>query len=368
MAEIPDKIQTWQMVQPTSKNRETGELTPGKLERKEIPVPELREGDVLVEIAGCGVCHTDLGFFYDGVPNVSKPPLTLGHEIAGTVVAGDEKWIGKEVIIPAVMPCRQCMLCKTGRGNRCLNQLMPGNSLGIYGGFSSHIPVPSVDLCEVRDKGEIPLSHFAVVADAATTPYQAAVRADLQPGDNVIVIGITGGVGQYMGQVAKALGAKTVIGIARNPEKLKRALSYGADFVISSVDKEARDVVKEFRGISKENGLPNYGWKIFEVSGVKPGQEIALALLSFTGKLIVVGFGLAKVEYAIGRLMAFDADIIGTWGCLPEYYPVVLDMVLNKKIDIEPFVETRPMSTIAETFEEAHKVPPMKRIVLEPDF
>jgi 6-hydroxycyclohex-1-ene-1-carbonyl-CoA dehydrogenase len=352
MAKIPDKIQTWQMVQPTSKNRETGELTPGKLERKEIPVPELREGDVLVEIAGCGVCHTDLGFFYDGVPNVSKPPLTLGHEIAGTVVAGDEKWVGKEVIIPAVMPCRQCMLCKTGRGNRCLNQLMPGNSLGIYGGFSSHIPVPSVDLCEVRDKGEIPLSHFAVVADAATT----------------IVIGITGGVGQYMGQVAKALGAKTVIGIARNPEKLKRALSYGADFIISSVDKEARDVVKEFRGISKENGLPNYGWKIFEVTGTKPGQDIALTLLGFTGKLIVVGFGLAKVEYAIGRLMAFDADIIGTWGCLPEYYPIVLDMVLSKKIDIEPFVETRPMSTIAETFEEAHKVPPMKRIVLEPDF
>ena len=369
MAEVPDKIQTWQMVQPASRNKETGEVIPGKLEKTTIPVPELKEGEVLVEIAGCGVCHTDLGFFYDGVPNVSKPPLTLGHEIAGTVVAGDEKWVGKEVIIPAVMPCRKCMLCKTGRGNRCLNQLMPGNSLGVYGGFSSHIPVPSVDLCEVRDKGEIPLSHFAVVADAATTPYQAAVRADFQPGDNVVVMGITGGVGQYMGQVAKALGAKTVIGIARNPEKLKRALSYGADFVISSVDKEARDVVKEFRGISKENGLPNYGWKIFEVSGVKTGQEIALALLGFTGKLIVVGFGLAKVEYAIGRLMAFDADIIGTWGCLPEYYPIVLDMVLSKKIDIEPFVETRPMSTIAETFEEIHKAgSPAKRIVLTPDF
>jgi len=369
MAEVPDKIQTWQMVQPTSKNKETGEITPGRLEKTTIPVPELKEGEVLVEIAGCGVCHTDLGFFYDGVPNVSKPPLTLGHEIAGTVVAGDEKWVGKEVIIPAVMPCRKCMLCKTGRGNRCLNQLMPGNSLGVYGGFSSHIPVPSVDLCEVRDKGEISLSHFAVVADAATTPYQAALRADFQPGDNVIVIGITGGVCQYMWQVAKALGAKTVIGIARNPEKLKRALSYGADFVISSVDKEARDVVKEFRGISKENGLPNYGWKIFEVSGVKTGQEIALALLGFTGKLIVVGYGLAKVEYAIGRLMAFDADIIGTWGCLPEYYPIVLDMVLSKKIDIEPFVETRPMSTIAETFEDVHKVgSPAKRIVLTPDF
>ncbi|NVL91758.1 MAG: 6-hydroxycyclohex-1-ene-1-carbonyl-CoA dehydrogenase [Desulfobacterales bacterium] len=369
MAETPDKIQTWQMVQPTSRNKETGGVIPGKLQKTAIPVPELREGEVLVEIAGCGVCHTDLGYFYDGVPTVSKPPLTLGHEIAGTVVAGDNSWTGKEVIIPAVMPCRQCMLCKTGRGNRCLSQLMPGNSLGLYGGFSSHIPVPSIDLCEVEDRGEIPLSHLAVVADAATTPYQAAKRADLKPGDNVVVIGITGGVGQYMAQVAKALGAKTVIGIARNPEKLKRALSYGADFVISSADRDVKDVVKEFRDLSREHSLPKYGWKIFEVSGARSGQEIALSLLSYTGKLIVIGFGLSKVEYAIGRLMAFDAEIIGTWGCLPEYYPIVLDMVLNKKVDIEAFVETRPMSTIAETFEEVHKAgSPARRIVLTPDF
>jgi len=369
MANVPDKILTWQMTQPTTKNKETGEIIPGKIEKKELPVPALKEGEVLVEIAGCGVCHTDLGYFYDGVPTVVKPPLTLGHEISGTVVAGDEKWIGKEVIIPAVMPCRQCLLCKTGRGNRCLSQKMPGNSLGIYGGYASHIPVPSIDLCEVKNRGDIPLSHLAVVADAATTPYQAAKRADLHFGDNVIVIGITGGVGQYMGQVAKAFGAKTVIGIARNQEKLERSLKYGADFVINSTDKDANTVAKEFRDLCKNQGLPNFGWKIFEVTGAKAGQEIALALLGFTGKLIVVGFGLAKTEYAIGRLMAFDAEIIGTWGCLPEYYPIVLDMVLSKKIQIEPFVETRPMSSIADTFAEVHKAgSPAKRIVLTPDF
>lgn len=368
MAAIPDKIQTWQMVQPTTFNKETKETTPGKLEKTEIPVPDLASGEVLVEVAGCGVCHTDLGYFYDGVRTVSKPPLTLGHEISGTVVAGDDAWVGKEVIIPAVMPCRQCILCKTGRGNRCLNQKMPGNSLGLYGGFSSHIPVPVVDLCEVKDRGDIPLSHLAVVADAATTPYQAAKRADLQPGDNVVVIGITGGVGQYMGQTAKALGANTVVGIARNKEKLERALNFGASFCINSTDKDARTVSKEFRGYCKENGLPNTGWKIFEVTGSKPGQEIGLTLLGFTGKLIVVGFGMAKVEYSISRLMAFDAEIIGTWGCLPEYYPIVLGMVLGGKINMEEFVETRAMSTIAETFAEAHKTPPMKRIVLIPDF
>jgi 6-hydroxycyclohex-1-ene-1-carbonyl-CoA dehydrogenase len=368
MAGVVNMIWTWQMVQPTSFNKETKETTPGKLEKKQIPVPQLQPGEVLVEVAGCGVCHTDLGYFYDGVPTVSKAPLTLGHEISGTVVAGDQAWIGKEVIVPAVMPCRKCILCKTGRGNRCLDQKMPGNSLGLYGGFSSHIPVPSIDLCEVKNRGDIPLSHLAVIADAATTPYQAAKRAELQPGDNVVVIGITGGVGQYMGQMAKGLGAKTVIGIARHEEKLKRSLQFGVNFVINSTGKDAGAVSKEFRGLCKENGLPGTGWKIFEVSGSKPGQEIGLGLLSFTGKMIIVGYTLAKMEYMISRLMAFDAEIIGTWGCLPEYYPIVLDMVLSKKINIEEFVEVRPMSTIAETFAAAHKSPPMKRIVLTPDF
>ncbi|MCD4743781.1 MAG: 6-hydroxycyclohex-1-ene-1-carbonyl-CoA dehydrogenase [Desulfobacteraceae bacterium] len=367
MTNVPDKIQTWQMVQPTAKDRESGEITPGKLERTEIDVPELKQGEVLVEVAGCGVCHTDLGYFYQGVPTVNKPPLTLGHEISGTVVAGDEKWIGKEVIIPAVMPCRQCYLCKTGRGNRCLAQKMPGNSMGIYGGFSSHIPVPAIDLCEVKDRGDIPLSNLAVVADAATTPYQAAKRADVQVGDNTIVIGV-GGVGQYMVQILKALGADNVIGIDINQERLDTMLNNGADFVINSMGKSSRDISGELKAYRKEKGLPNYGWKIFESSGTKPGQELGLALLSFTGKMMVIGYGPQKVEYSISRLMAFDAELIGTWGCLPEYYPSVLSMVTSGKINFQEFVQTRPMSTIAEAFAEAHKQSPDKRIVLIPDF
>jgi len=368
MTDIPEKIKTWQMVRPTSKNKETGEIITGQFELKEIPRPELEPGQVIVEIAGCGICHTDLGYFYDGVPTVSEPPLTLGHEISGTVVAGDENWIGKEVLIPAVMPCRQCELCKIGRGNRCLNQKMPGNSLGLYGGFSSHIPVPSIDLCEIRDRKEIPLSHLAVVADAATTPYQALKRAKLDRGDHVIIIGV-GGVGQYLVQEAKAMGAGTVIAMDIVEARLKTMLDFGADFTINTLHKTPKEISGEIRTIRQNKGLPNFGWKIFEATGTGPGQDIALSLLGFTGKLIIVGFGLQKIEYSISRLMAFDAEIIGTWGCLPEYYPHVLNMVLKKEIALEPFVQTKPMSRIQECFEEIHHSgSPEKRVVLIPDF
>jgi 6-hydroxycyclohex-1-ene-1-carbonyl-CoA dehydrogenase len=364
---VPDMIVTWQMIQPTSRNKKTGEEIPGRIEKKEIPVPELKPGEVLVEVAGCGVCHTDLGYFFDGVLTVIKPPLTLGHEISGRVVAGDDAWVGKEVLIPAVMPCRKCYLCKTRRGNRCLDQKMPGNSLGIYGGFSSHIPVPNIDLCEIKNRGTTPLEHLAVVADAVTTPYQAAKRAALEPGDNVIVIGI-GGVGQYMVQMAKTLGAGVVVAIDIIEERLQKILSYGADFVINATGKSSREISGDVKDIRKQNALPVFGWKIFEITGTGPGQELGLALMSFTSKLVIVGFGLHKVEHSISRLMAFDAEIIGTWGCLPEYYPQALQMVLSKKVALEPYVQTRSMSTIVETFHEVHDRPHEKRIILIPDF
>ncbi len=368
MVQGPDKILTWQMKAAASRDSKTGHTIAGRIEVQELPMPDLRPGEVLVQIAGCGVCHTDLGYFFDGVPTVSEPPLTLGHEIAGTVVAGEKEWLGKEVLVPAVMPCRRCYLCKTRRGNRCLQQKMPGNSLGIYGGFASHIPVPSLDLCEIKDRGDIPLARLAVVADAATTPFQALKRADLEPGDCLTVIGI-GGVGQYVVQEAKALGAGLVIAIDVDQERLDEMRRFGADFVINADGKEIGDVVDEVKAIRRQNDLPHYGWKIFEVSGTKAGQETALKLLSFTGTLLIVGYGARHVEYHFSRLMALDAQIIGTWGCLPEYYPAVLELVRSRKIAIEPFVQTRPMSTIRETFEEIHeRGAPLKRIVLVPDF
>ncbi len=357
MTKVPDKIETWQMQQP------------GKLARVSLAVPEIKAGEALVEIAGCGVCHTDLGYFYDGVPTVTKPPLTLGHEISGRVVAGDAAWVGKEVIVPAVMPCNNCAICAAGRGNRCLAQKMPGNSMGVYGGFSSHIVVPSRDLCHIKDRGEVPLAHLAVVADAVTSPYQAAKRADVKPGDLTIVVGVTGGLGVYAAQTCSALGAKEVVGIARNPKKLERSLKYGVTHTISSEGKSARDVKEALKAYCKEKGLPSgFGWKIFEWTGTGAGQEIALELLSFIGVLVICGFGMQKNEYSLSRLMAFDADIKGSWGCLPKYYPEVLKMVLAKKIQIEPFIETRPMSQIQQAFEDAHKGLLEKRIVLTPDF
>src|SRR6185369_9701916 len=89
-----------------------------------------QSGEVVVAIAGCGVCHTDLGYLYDGVRTNQPLPLALGHEISGRVVAAGEGaggWLGKSVIVPAVLPCGECDLCKRGLTTICRAQKMPGN-------------------------------------------------------------------------------------------------------------------------------------------------------------------------------------------------------------------------------------------------
>ena len=365
---LPAAIQSWQMLKPA--RAEDNRSTAWELARRDVPTPELKDGEVLVAIAGCGVCGTDIGYLCDGIPTVSRPPLILGHEISGTVVAGDPEWLGKEVIVPTILPCRECELCRQGRANRCLHQKMPGNSYGVYGGFASHIPVPSRELCPVPERGPFSLEQLAVVADAVATPYQAALRSDLKPGDRVIILGVTGSLGTFMAQWASFLGAETVIGVGRNPVKLETSLQYGVDITINSTGKSSADIKKEFFTECRKHQIdPKCGWKIFEMTGTREGQETALELVGYAGMLVLVGYSRENISCHLSKLMVFDAEIRGTWGCLPEHYPFLLERVLAGDIRVAPLVETRPLSRIATTFDELKtNGHPGKRVVLVPDF
>ena len=85
----------------------------------ESDLPSITENGAVIKIAGCGVCHTDLSFWHDGVRTKKEMPLTLGHEISGVVIDGPEHFKGKNVIIPAVLPCGDCELCNKERSNMC---------------------------------------------------------------------------------------------------------------------------------------------------------------------------------------------------------------------------------------------------------
>jgi 6-hydroxycyclohex-1-ene-1-carbonyl-CoA dehydrogenase len=326
-------------------------------------------GEVVVAIAGCGVCHTDLGYFYDGVRTKHPLPLALGHEISGRIVAagtGVDDWIGKAVIVPAVLPCGECDLCRRGLGTICRAQKMPGND--IQGGFASHIVVPARGLCEVDEqrlaKAGLTLADVSIVADALTTPYQAVSRAGVTPGSLAIVVG-AGGVGGYCVQVASAMGA-TVVAIDVDDEKLAAVSRHGAALTLDSRQLDARAIKAAISDFARANGLPATEWFIFECSGTAPGQLTAFGLLVHGATLSVVGFTMDRIEVRLSNLMAFDARAIGNWGCPPESYPAALDLVLDGKVQIEPFVETHPLDDINRVFDAVHHREIRRRAILVP--
>jgi 6-hydroxycyclohex-1-ene-1-carbonyl-CoA dehydrogenase len=327
-------------------------------------------GEVVVAVAGCGVCHTDLGYYYDGVRTNRPPPLALGHEISGHVVAagaGATEWIGRAVIVPAVLPCGECDLCRRGLAPICRAQKMPGND--IQGGFASHIVVPARGLCPVDEArlaaAGLTLPQVSIVADALTTPYQAVRRAGVTPGDLALVVG-AGGVGGYCVQVARAFGAE-VVAIDVDARKLAAMVSDGgAALALNARDHDAKALKKAVVDFAKQRGLRGTEWKIFECSGSAAGQTTAFGLLVHGATLSVVGFTMDKVEVRLSNLMAFDARALGNWGCPPEFYPAALDLVLDGKVRLAPFVETHPLATINAVFHAVHAREIARRAVMVP--
>jgi len=342
---------------------------PGEpFEEGEVPFGSLPPGEALVEVAGCGVCHTDLSFLHFGVKTRAELPLVLGHEISGTVVevgeGVDEALVGTPVLIPAVLPCGECDLCRSGNLRICRAQIMPGNDR--HGGFASHAVVPARYLCPVGDAvlAEHELWELAVVADAISTPYQSVLLSGLAERDLAIVIG-TGGIGIHTVQVAAAVGAQ-VIALDIDTGKLAIASEHGAAATIdvSGLDvKEVKGAIKEAVG---EIGAPRTLWKIFETSGTKPGQELAFALLGFGAHLAVVGFTMERLEVRLSNLMAFDATVQGNWGSDPTLYPEVLDWIASGRIAVKPFIERHPLSEINDVFELAHEGKLAIRAILTP--
>ena len=277
-------------------------------------VADAAAGEVVVAVAGCGVCHTDLGYYYDGVRTNHPLPLTLGHEISGRVVAtgaGAERWLGRAVIVPAVLPCGECDLCRRGLAPICRAQKMPGND--IHGGFASHIVVPGRGLCEVDEarlaRAGLTLAEVSIVADALTTPYQAVRRAGVAPGSLAIVVG-AGGVGGYCVQVARAFGAK-VVAIDVDQAKLTAIAAHGADLTIDARSHDGKATKAAIAAFAKAQGLKPTEWFIFECSGTAAGQLTAFGLLVHGATLSVVGFTMDKVEVRLSNVMAFDARAIG---------------------------------------------------------
>jgi 6-hydroxycyclohex-1-ene-1-carbonyl-CoA dehydrogenase len=325
-------------------------------------------GEATVEVAGCGVCHTDLSFLHHGVKTRGALPLVLGHEISGTVrevgAGVAAALVGQAVVVPAVLPCGECDLCRAGRRAICRKQVMPGND--VNGGFASHVVVPARFLCPVPAAALATnaLWELSVVSDAVATPFEAVKRSGLAAGDLALFVGV-GGIGVYGVQIAAAAGAK-VIALDVDDRKLDQARTAGAGAALNVRDMPAKDVRKQVRALAEGLGAPAHRWKIFEMSGTGAGQQTAYSLLGFGASLAIVGFTMDKVEVSLSNLMAYDATLRGNWGADPLVYAELLQWIGEGRITVKPYVDRQPLERINAVFDDAHHGRLLKRAVMVP--
>jgi len=311
---------------------------------QEVPDPAPGLGELLVRVAACGVCHTDLHYLDHGTPTFKKPPLILGHEISGTVAglgAGVSGWReGDRVLLPAVYGCGQCAACRNGRENICERMVMFGNN--VDGGYAEFVVAPSRDVHRLPDR--IPLVEGAIIADALTTPYHAVVhRGRVQAGDHVAVFGC-GGIGLNLVQIAAAFGAR-VTAVDLSEEKLEWARRLGAAATVhppqvERVDKAVRELT---------DGGANVA---FEAIGLPQTQEQAFACLRTGGRLVLVGFAGEPMRLDGGRAMYREMEIVGSLGCRSIDYPRVISLVEQGRLRLAELVTARfPLAEINQAFE-----------------
>lgn len=309
---------------------------------QDVPSPSAGPGELLVRVAACGLCRTDLHYLH-GLPTFKEPPIILGHEIAGRVESlgpNVEGWKGGErVLLPPVIPCGACEYCFKGRGTLCLNQRMLGNHDD--GGFAELVRVPAWAAFRLPDS--IPLEAGSIVSDAVSTPYHAVVnRAKVQPGEWVVIFGC-GGVGLSTVQIAKAAGAR-VIGVDIQPWKLETASALGADAVVDG--KDARAAGKELKKIT--GGGADVA---FDVIGNPEVLQSATNAVKWGGRVIVVGYSEKPATLPSGRIMFREIEVKGSLGCGLQDFPHVIDLVAQGKVRLDRMVTHRlPLADINKGF------------------
>ncbi|HSR30822.1 MAG TPA: alcohol dehydrogenase catalytic domain-containing protein, partial [Anaerolineae bacterium] len=256
------------------------------LQLREVPVPEPGPGEVLVAVAACGLCGSDLEIS-EGMLKGPQVPLIMGHEPAGTVAAVgpgvSNVQVGDHVVVALYVTCGHCDYCRTNQDNLCVNLVgRPGFELD--GAFAEYFKIPAQNLFPIS--ADVPLEQVAAMSDGVATSWHAVRRqAQVQPGQTVVVLGL-GGLGVHATQAARLSGART-IAMDVVPEKLNLAGRYGADVALNARDEDATAQVLELTDGRGADAVLDF---VTKPDTVKMG----LSMLRRGGVLVLVGLAPGK--------------------------------------------------------------------------
>ncbi|GAA5161521.1 MULTISPECIES: alcohol dehydrogenase catalytic domain-containing protein [Amycolatopsis] len=339
----------------------------GELRLEEVPEPAAPEpGQAVVEVAYCGICGTDLHEYRHG-PNLIRtsphpltglaPPITLGHEFSGRVVAlgspvpGVEE--GTRVAVDPCLRCGTCRWCRHGEYHICAK----GGSVGLAspGAFARLVTVPVEGLVPVPDGVS---DELAALAEPLAVGLHAVRRAAVRPGDHALLLG-AGPIGIAVLMALKLAGAAGIYVSEPAPARAKRAAELGATEVFDPAHTDVR------REVFLRTGRvgPDV---VIEATGRPELAALAVTTVRRGGRAVLAGISGEHVSVPLTQIVPFERTVLGSLGYNFDI-PRVLDLIATARFDPTPLLTgVYPLSRGPEAFAELESGSHLK-ILLAPE-
>lgn len=320
---------------------------PGDLRVEEVPVPEIGADDVLVEVMAAGICGSDIGRVM--VTGTYNFPTIPGHEFAGRVekvgASVSHLKVGDRVAVAPLMPCRKCQWCEAGKFHLCDDYDFMGSRSD--GAFAQYLCAPATNVLKVPDN--VPYEVAATIEPAAIILH-GIHKLDIKLGDAVAVVGC-GALGYFALQFAKLSGARPLIAIDIDDDKLDLARQVGADLCLNPV---RDDVVARVREATAGRGVA----VSLECAGSAPGRNLSIMAAAKQGTVMLYGTAYGDVtfaEKAFARIVREELQVVGSWNSYSLPFPGkewfdIIGLLADGRLTVEPLITHRA------TLEEAPSI------------
>lgn len=319
-----------------------------RLELVSLPEPSPRQGEVLVRVAACGVCGSDLssykaGLFLDSVP---------GHEVSGVVEEvgpGVDGWRpGDQVTILPLSPCGDCRDCRAGQPHRCPMALAGSEQTIDPGGLAELVRAPVGRLFRVPAGLAV---EDACLAEPLAVVLHGLSRAGVNPGEPVIVVGL-GSLGLLAVAALQALGAGPVLGLDPVPERRALALKLGAERVMESA--------RQARGELEEAPL------VLECSGSPEALMPATELCSGGGRVLLLGIPVSEVPVVTIFWVTKELTLVGSIKTGERDFEAALDLLARKPAIAQVITDRVPLAQAPAIFERMLRPLGLGKVVVDP--
>jgi L-iditol 2-dehydrogenase len=308
------------------------DLKPNSVEIRELPVPEIGEEEVLLQVGAVSVCGSDVHQYHGTQSWPVRTPVVLGHEFGGVVARKGSRVRGfkegdRVVSETAASICGECLYCRAGEYNICPER--KGFGYGINGAMADFVRVPERCLHHIPDK--LPFERAALTEPCCVAYNCVAVKSKIKPGDLVVVLG-PGPIGMLCAQMAKINGAGTVIIAGLDQDASRLAAAGHLD--VTAINLQQTNLIDFVHGIGDGLGAQ----LVIDAAGASAALKTALDIVRPAGQITKVGWGPQPVNFSLDPLVQKAVTLQGSFSHTFQNWEQVVAMLASEQINLKPVI------------------------------